>query len=48
MMMQIDAAGEAVLEPGQFRLSAGGSAPVARAVALGAAEPVSATFAVTA
>jgi beta-glucosidase len=48
MMLLVNEEGETVLEPGEFRLSAGGSAPVARSVTLGASEPASATFIVAA
>jgi beta-glucosidase len=43
-MMLFDEDGKQQLEPGEFRLIAGGCSPSARGLALGAAEPVSATF----
>jgi beta-glucosidase len=46
MMMLVNDEGETVLELGEFRLSAGGSAPVARSVSLGAPEPASVMFTV--
>ena len=47
MMMLFDDDGKQKLEPGQFRLTAGGCSPGARGVALGAPQPVSAVFAVS-
>ena len=47
-MKLVDETGEHKLEPGQFRLTVGGCSPGARGVALGAPEPVSAVFTVTA
>ena len=44
MMMLVDDDGRAVLEPGQFRLVAGGCSPGPRGQALGAPEPLSAVF----
>jgi beta-glucosidase len=46
MMMLIDDEGQAVLEPGQFKLTLGGCSPSTRGLALGASEPVGTTFAV--
>lgn len=47
MMMLVDDEGKHRLEPGQFRLTAGGCSPNARGVALNAPEPVSKVFTVT-
>jgi beta-glucosidase len=47
MMMLFDEDGGQRLEPGQFRLTIGGCSPVARGVALGAPEPISAAFTVS-
>lgn len=46
MMMLINDEGQAVLEPGQFKLTIGGCSPSTRGLALGASEPVGTTFAV--
>jgi beta-glucosidase len=46
MMKLVNDAGELALEPGEFRLAAGGSAPLVRAVALGSPEPATASFTV--
>ena len=48
MMMLVDGEGRARLEPGQFRLTAGGCSPGARGQTLGAAELLAAVFEVTA
>lgn len=45
-MKFIDEDGNAVLEPGDFRLTIGGCSPVKRGLALGAPQPVSAIFTV--
>ncbi len=45
-MMLVDEDGKSVLEPGRFRLTAGGCSPSARGEALGAPAPVSAEFTV--
>lgn len=47
-MMLVDEDGREQLEPGEFRLIVGGCSPSARGLALGAPEPASATFTVTA
>ncbi len=44
MLMQFDEDGRQILEPGKFRLTAGGCSPGARGVALGAAQPVTLEF----
>jgi beta-glucosidase len=44
MLAFVDDDGNPRLEPGQFRVSVGGCSPGARGVALGAPEPVAATF----
>jgi beta-glucosidase len=46
MMALVDEDGQTRLEPGQFRVAVGGCSPGARGIALGAPEPVSATFTV--
>jgi beta-glucosidase len=46
MMALVDEEGKARLEPGQFRITVGGCSPGARGVALGAPEPLIATFTV--
>jgi beta-glucosidase len=48
MMKLVNDAGDRVLEPGEFRVTVGGCSPSERGVRLGAPEPVSMTFAVTA
>ena len=45
-MKLVDNDGKSVLEPGQFRVTVGGSSPGARSLALGAPQPVSAVFTV--
>ncbi|MBL8092553.1 MAG: fibronectin type III-like domain-contianing protein, partial [Anaerolineales bacterium] len=45
MLMLVDDNGQQVLHPGRFRLTAGGCSPSSRGQTLGAAEPVSAEFA---
>lgn len=47
MMVLYDANGDALLEPGTFTVSIGGSAPDARSIALGASAPCSAEFVLT-
>ena len=47
MMMFFDDEGKQRLEPGLFRISAGGCSPSSRSQALGVPETVSATFEVT-
>jgi len=44
MMEMINDKGERVLEPGQFKVSIGGSLPTARSKALGSGEGVQASF----
>ncbi|OQA21099.1 MAG: Periplasmic beta-glucosidase precursor [Chloroflexi bacterium ADurb.Bin360] len=44
MLALVDEAGASRLEAGDFRLTIGGCSPGARGIALGAPEPVSATF----
>lgn len=44
MMQLIDEEGNAVLEPGSFTVTVGGSSPGARSRALGAPRPVTGTF----
>jgi beta-glucosidase len=46
MLALVGEDGRALLEPGQFRITVGGCSPGARGVALGAPEPLVATFAV--
>jgi len=46
MLEFVDEQGQAVLEPGEFKITVGGSAPVPVSVKLGAATPVSAVFTV--
>ena len=46
MLELVDEDGQSRLEPGQFRVAVGGCSPSARGIALGAPEPVSATFTV--
>ncbi len=46
MLQLIDQEGHAVLEPGDFRLTVGGTSPGSRSRQLGASEPVSAVFSV--
>lgn len=46
MMQLVNEQGESVLEPGRFRVSVGGSTPLARSRALGAAEHVEVEFVV--
>jgi beta-glucosidase len=48
MMMLVDDEGRQKLEPGRFRLTAGGCSPSERGLALGAPQPVSAEFTVSA
>jgi beta-glucosidase len=43
-MALVDDSGKSILEPGKFRLVAGGCSPSARGLALGAPQPVSAEF----
>ena len=47
MLMLVDDEGRRRLEPGAFRLTIGGCSPGARGLALGAPQPVSATFEVS-
>jgi beta-glucosidase len=47
MLMLVDDEGKRKLEPGTFRLTIGGCSPGARGLALGAAQPLSATFEVS-
>jgi beta-glucosidase len=44
MLLLVDDEGQRKLEPGAFRLAIGGCSPGARGLALGAPQPVSATF----
>ena len=44
MLMLVDEEGRLKLEPGKYRLTAGGCSPGARGVALGAPQPVSEEF----
>ncbi len=46
MLALVDEEGQRRLEPGQFRITAGGCSPGARGIALGAPEPVAAMFTV--
>lgn len=48
MMKMVNDAGDRVLEPGEFRVTVGGSSPGERALRLGAATPVNMTFTVSA
>ncbi len=48
MMSLVDEAGQTRLEPGEFAVTVGGCSPGPRGVALGAPEPVTATFTVLA
>ncbi len=41
MLMIVDEDGRLKLEPGKYRLTAGGCSPGARGVALGALQPIS-------
>jgi len=44
MMALVDDAGERRIEPGEFRVTIGGSSPGTRSIALGAAKPATTTF----
>jgi beta-glucosidase len=46
MLAIVNDEGEAVVEPGRFRLTVGGASPGARAVALGAPKPAEAVVTV--
>jgi beta-glucosidase len=46
MLMLVNETGEFVLEPGEFRVTIGGSSPGPRSAELGAATPVSSSFSV--